>query len=674
VFDISNLLIVLLAFGLSLIVPTLRTALWLSKEKSWPNILLIALVIGLTSQGVLGFFWNHFLRDGIYLEITIYLLFWLIITVILSFFQKKPSSSSNPLMIKEDYYLITLIILAVAVRSIHPIQHMALGQSDAYSHLQFLRNVVDTGFVQNVMYPPGYHWILALPTAAFHLDPYLVARYGGAFFGAGLVLAAYVFVKSIARQPAPIFSAFLVSCFPGLYLLQKAGVGAFANQMGLFFIPAVFYFYIMTEENNFREAPIAYALLALSLMGLSVSVPMMLIHVLLILCIVRMSMFMSDRKKWFSQTGVLACLVLPAVILLSLHLIHAGPVHQEKTIELITAGASTNSGLSLSEKSTGTVPFHLEDVTGFLKSISNYPVLSLAFDFFSIKRWGIDSVAANSIGVLILVIFGICMWCGFIGKRIGWVMLGFWGIIASVQTLTGFLQFSGYQREGWSLLIVVASLSGIFCGAIYRWGRKWVVFKGVVFTAILLSILGSFLYPPVHELRASCAEDEIIRVVRDISQRYTDPGYLSIPERLVIGDQAFKAILSSHLPLTIMTRKMTGWHDYNQGELVPTVIHPSKKIQVITISSEVPKGFILKTNRQYLVLMDNKTEGCFKDNITFSMFTSQQKTYVNDRESYFKINESLESYLDSLNPDDWQILKSVVNRNLIVISITPVMI
>lgn len=670
-FDIGNLLIVILACGLSLIVPPLRTALWLSKEKSWPDILLIALVLGLASQGVLGFIWNHFLRAGIYLEITIYLFWWLIITVIVSFFQRRQSLSSNLLMVKEDYCLIGLIILAVAVRSIHPLQHMALGQSDAYSHLQFLRNVVDTGFVHNVMYPPGYHWILSLPTAAFHLDPYLVARYGGAFFGAGLVLAVYVLVKSIAIQPAPIFSAFLVSCFPGLNLLLKTGVGTFANQLGLFFIPAIFYFYIITEEKKFRESPMAYALLALSLMGLSISVPMMLIHVLLILFIVRMSVFIINREKWLSQTGVLVCLVMPAIILLSLHLIHVGPVYQQKTIELITAGTSMNSSLSLSAKSMDTVPFYLADFAGFLKSISNHPVISLAFDFFSRKRWGIGHVAANSIGCMILIIFGISLWYGFIGKRMGWVMLGFWGIVASVQTLTGILQFSGYQREGWSLLIVVACLSGIVGGAIYRWGRKWVVFKAVVFTTILLSILGSFLYPPVHELRASCAEDEIIRVVRDISQRYTETGYLSIMGKPVISDQAFTAVLSSHLPLTIVTRKITGWHDSNQGELVPTVIHSQKILQVITVSSEVTKNF-LKTNRQYLVLMDKKTEGCFKDNVAFSMITPRQvKTYVDDRESHYKINESLETYLNSLNPDDWQILKSVISRNLIAISVVP---
>ena len=71
--------------------------------------------------------------------------------------------------------------------------------------------------------------------------------------------------------------------------------------------------------------------------------------------------------------------------------------------------------------------------------------------------------------------------------------------------------------------------------------------------------------------------------------------------------------------------------------------------------------------------MDKKTEGCFRNKVNFSMITpGQVKTYIDNRESLFKINESLEIYLNSLNPDDWQILKSVINQNLTTISIKPV--
>lgn len=670
--DIGNLLIVLLACGLSLIVPTLRTALWLCEEKSWPNIFLIALVLGLTSQGILGFFWNHYLRIGVSLEITLYFLGWLITTVIVSLSQKRQPFPRKIPMNREDYFLIGLLILAVAVRSIYPLQHMFLGQSDGYSHLQFLRDVVDTGFVHNVMYPPGYHWILALPTAAFHLDPYLVARYGGAFFGAGLVLAVYVLVRSIAGHPAPILAAFLVSCFPGLNLLLKTGVGAFANQLGLFFIPVVFYFYIITEEKKSRESPMAYALLALSLMGLSISVPMMLIHVLIILFIVRMFLLIKWRNKWFFQTGIIALSILPALILLSLHLLHAGPVHQQKTIEVITAGTSINSVSPLRAKTSDTSLSRSEDPTGFLKSALRHPAVGLVYDFFSGKRWGIGHIAANTIGFVILIMFGISIVYGVIGKRMGWILLGFWGLIASLQTLTGFLQFSGYQREGWSLMIAAACLASIFGAAIYRWGRQWVVFKAAIGIAVMLSIVGSFIYPPIHELRASCAEDEIIQVVRDISYRYTENRYWSIADKPIENDPRYLSAFSSRLPLTIMTRKMTGWHDSNQGELVPTVIHPSNKMRVMTISSEVAGKNFFENNRQYLVLMDKKTEGCNRNKVFFSMIDPRHvKRYIDVRESYYEINESIGSYLNTLNPDNWQILKSVISQNLIALAVTP---
>jgi hypothetical protein len=671
--DIGNLLIVLSACGLSLIVPPLGAALWFSEDKSWPNILLLALVLGLSTQGVFGFFGNHFLRTGITLEITIYFLGWLIATAIILISQRKQKLFQRLSISREDFVLVGLLVLAIAVRSIHPLQHMALGQSDAYSHLQFLRDVLDSGFIQNVMYPPGYHWILALPTAAFHLDPYLVARYGGAFFGAGLVLAVYVLVKSIAGNPAAIFSAFLVSCFPGLNLLLKTGVGAFANQLGLFFIPVVFYFYIVSEEKTFGKSPMAYTLLALSLMGLSISVPMMLIHVLLILFMVRMSQLIKRRDKWFFQTGIFALSILPALILLSLHLLHAGPVHQKKTIEVITAGASINSvPSSPGETSEGVSQFPLPYPTRHLKTVLNHPAMNLLFDFFSVKRCGVGHFAVNTIGFLILIISGISILWGFRGGGMDLAVLGFWGVIASLQTMTGFLQFSGYQREGWSLMIAAACLSGIIGATIYCWGKRWGIFKAAVIIAVLLSISGSFIYRPVHELRVSCAEDEIIQVARDISYRYTENRYWSIADKPIENDPRYLSIFSSPLPLTVMTRRMTGWHNSNQGELVPAVIHPSKKMQVMTISSDVAGKNFFENNRQYLIFMDKQTEGCFQDKVFFSMIDPRQvKSDIDGRESYYEINKSIGSYLNTLNPDHWQILKSVISPNLIALAVTP---
>ncbi|MCL2669624.1 MAG: glycosyltransferase family 39 protein, partial [Syntrophaceae bacterium] len=523
------------------------------------------------------------------------------------------------------------------------------------SHLQFLRDVIDRGFVQNVIYPPGYHWILALPTKIFHLDPYLVARYVGAFFGAGLVLAIYVLVKPLAGCSSALLSAFLMACFPGFYLLQKTGVGAFANQLGLFFIPTAFCFYIAKKEKA----------LALSLMGLSVSVPMMLIHVLLTLAIAHLAFFIRERVDRWPRTGILALAVLPAILLLGLHFFQAGPVHQKATIVVITQGASTISAPSPSGKAS--------EETDRVSS-GNHPLMRLIRDFLSGKRLGFGNTGVNAIGCVLLILFVITIVGGIARGRPGLALLGFWGFIASLQTLTGVLQFSGYQREGWSLMIAVACLLGIIGGRVYDRGRgkRRVLFMTTAIVVAILSITGSFLYPPAHELRASCGEDELIRVVRNISSRYSEKSYLSITDKAVGAHPGSLLALSPRLPLTIITRKMTGWPGSNQGELVPTVIDPSDKLRVRTVPPGADLSAYLPQNGQHVVLLDKLSEDCLRNNVFFSFIDPRQvQNYLNDRQSYYKINDTILSYIDALDPNAWNIEENMFGNNLSVFTIVP---
>jgi hypothetical protein len=117
---------------------------------------------------------------------------------------------------------------------------------------------------------------------------------------------------------------------------------------------------------------------------------------------------------------------------------------------------------------------------------------------------------------------------------------------------------------------------------------------------------------------------------------------------------------------------MTGWEDSNQGELVPTVIHASKTMQVMTISSEADEKNLFKKDRQYLVLIDKKTEGCNWNKAFFPMIDPRRfKSYIDGSESYYKINEAIESYLNTLNPDNWQIVRSAISPNLITFAAAP---
>ena len=256
------------------------------------------------------------------MEVIFYYLFWLTTSVILIVFRRRLHLQKQESEQKTDKKILLVILcIAVVVRCIHPLQHIALGQSDAYSHLHFLRDVLTSGYLQNPIYPPGYHWVLALPTLTFHLDPFNVARYVGAFFGTGLVLAVFVLVKEASDDMSASLSAFLVACFPGFYMLQKTGVGAFANQLGLFLIPVILYFYIRMIENDFRWSSYSF-LFIISLMGFIASVPMMMIHVCLIIILERIFALVKRPSGWISRSMVVAASGIPALLLFLFHLLN----------------------------------------------------------------------------------------------------------------------------------------------------------------------------------------------------------------------------------------------------------------------------------------------------------------------------------------------------------------
>lgn len=117
-------------------------------------------------------------------EATVYLCL-LVGLSLLSFLSHRLRQSAVQLLsknaIKGALPLLLILIIAFAVRSLHPLQSAALGQSDAYTHLHYLRHLAEHARIFNIVYPAGYHWLLALPVLVFGLDPYIVVRFAGAF-------------------------------------------------------------------------------------------------------------------------------------------------------------------------------------------------------------------------------------------------------------------------------------------------------------------------------------------------------------------------------------------------------------------------------------------------------------------------------------------------------------
>jgi formylglycine-generating enzyme required for sulfatase activity len=470
----------------------------------WPLTLLVALLLGLTSQSLCGILWSRCVPGAAGGEVAVYLGFWLLLALAATVRRSPPArrSAAVPLTLRENAGLVGILLLALAVRSLHPLHVWALGQSDAYTHLTMLRELLADGRLANSGYPPGYAWTLALPAALSRLDAYFVARFGGAFYGAALVLAVYALVRfGCGRPRAALFSAFFAACFPGLMLLLKTGVGTFANQLGLLLVPCVFLGLLLAH----REPParrLAWLLMATALLGLLLAVPMMALQTLLVLLSAQMVFIAwrsaADRRRVAHRLLWL----VPALLALGVvPLLGAGRVWLARSVMVMTQA-----------EETFVAPLPLAPGCSWTRVLEVGSALAqLVRDFLHIKRWGFHHPLFDVALLAMLAFFlGALVW-GFRKRRPGWLLLGFWGALASVQTATGFLQFTAYQREGWSLLIAVACLGGLVADVFWHWSR-W--FRPVIAIGLACSAGWTLAHPPLHTLTNSTAEEELVHIAR----------------------------------------------------------------------------------------------------------------------------------------------------------------
>ena len=375
---------------------------------------------------------------------------------------------------RRDWLLAAIVLLAWTVRMIHPLQTWALGQSDAYSHLGFLRDVLEQGRVGNPDYPPAYSWVLAFPAWMLRGHPYWVARFGGALFGAGLALGVYALMARARGRAAGLAAAALVAGCPLFWLLQKTGVGCFANQLGLLLIPAALWAYVSGRRGW----------VALALAALAVSVPMMLLHVLMLLGILLLLDRDAGRGRWV-WAGILA-LALALALGIAFRL---PPARGMVIASMLTGryGLAEQAGAGWG------------DVMGVL-----------AGDFLSIKRAGYGSGLLNGAALASAAVFAAALGTGWRREDAAWRIVGAWGVLTSVNVHLGLFQFSNYQREGWSLLLAAACLGGLIFSSLWQsradpgWRRAWLA-------GLLGASLAGLAVPPAHVISSGPSESDVVR-------------------------------------------------------------------------------------------------------------------------------------------------------------------
>lgn len=440
-------------------------------------------------QALLGLVWSVTVESRPGFEVAL----WFAFMALPAFWQYRRAREEFA-AIPTDRVLVLIVLAGVALRWVHPLLTATLGQSDAYSHLQFLRDYVAHADLRHPYYPAGFHAVLALPTRLFSLDPYLVARYGGAFFGALLILVLGRFAGACSGQVTAIrYAALLVACNPLAYLLAKTGVGVFPNQWGLVLLP-----FSLLGYARLRAREPGVMGWRLGLLGLAVSVPLLLIDVIqvvlldvLIGSIRREWKFRGGRTGWLWGVVALACLAgsLPFVNLGQGSLIH--------TMSMLTGHE------------------------GALRSVPDAILVTLK-DYISVKRWGFGNLPADGALLGLAAGFLTALVVALRTQNFGLRILALWGGMAVLQTGTGLFQFASYQRAGWQLLAAALLLAGVILAALPAGWLKGRI-RAVIAAGLGLGAVLAFLHPPAHPNLHSASESEMLTITRTLSRGRIPP-------------------------------------------------------------------------------------------------------------------------------------------------------
>ena len=521
--------------------------------------------------------------------------------------------------------LCLLFFWGIIIRIIHPLTSQALGQSDAYSHLNFIDQIVAQGAITTIFYPPGFHWVAALPAILFPIDTYDIVRYGGMFFGGILMLVVWDFFRHCRNKAGALIAVFLIACFPGTYLLAKTSIGLFANQLGLVLLPAFFLHYLFSKnQTGFRSAVPT----VLILLGLFVSVPLMTLNAVMLFAVSFAILTLQKKslpRKFHSPSTV--ALLIPILIAAGYFLI----LHQNFFLPSI--------GLATGQASPETYFVALQ---------------LLLNDFFSAKRLGTGNITYNIVLVGLGIFCLLCLWSSWVKRDNFFLLVSLWALLTYVETTTGLLQFSAYQRAGWEFLLCLCLLGGFVFHYYFQKVALWKSTKTAIAGTVTCSIILSLYFFPRHIPVLSRNEDALISIMRMIQCIKNDAIQ---PTTLKSYKQHISAGLLTFLSPTdtIFIRQIS---NFTHGDPVATLLKQTNGVKHIPIgiASRMPYP---EDNKTTLVILDQCHEDTRvnPDTATSKLQQGQNDIFMSSRNKNCLItNKKIRQWLDGLDKRKWQLI------------------
>ncbi|MCX6809789.1 MAG: hypothetical protein NTZ65_03535 [Candidatus Berkelbacteria bacterium] len=417
---------------------------------------------------------------------------------------------------------LSLIVILAAIlytRYFDSFKFVGPGGNDTYSHLLFVKNLLETGYLSNGYYAPGFHLFL-MPIAKI-IPSYYLYRFTGPAIGIISVIAIVLLIKDYLKNRSLLILLLALLASPIYNQLTLQTISFFSSSLTFIYF-ASFIFLLSDKSGEQRKIP-QYLFFIFCGIALAVTVPYLFVTLIpaFLTVFIIVLIFKSSFEKKYSRYLLQLILILFIGFAFSFgHLfIQSNILKHYAGFPGIPVATEDNGETTLTSNNEVANQYHLPNfisANSFLK-----PMFGTGIDLIKIKKLRpINSVLG--LGAYLWIAFSIYLLVYAIRKKnSALVVVATFSIIFGVHTQTGLFEMSYYRgRSGWYLLLlsilgIVLFLDQVYSSKLSRW---------FLAACVAISITGFFLPPVFYR---SYYDDEF-KIASQIVKQFPDTAILLV--------------------------------------------------------------------------------------------------------------------------------------------------
>lgn len=483
-FGIITIFIILLFSGFSFYFPLFKI------YKSPEIALKFSIPLSISLEIIFGYFFYSF---GIVHLFPIAFLIFILSLNIYSFralnFELAIIFKNSFKKIRGSYLYLLLIVPLLYSRFFDSVTNVAPGNNDTFNHLNFIKDLVNHGFLNNPYYAPGYH--LLLYPLTFFVSYENIYRFAGPVVGCIVILSIFLLFKNSFKHSLSKIIFIALSCLFVFNQFSLQTISLFSSALSFIFVACFIYLISKPKELSEKSLIIFYFILTTSL---ALTVPYLFVQLIPVALIIYLfSHFSKKDMLKISQHFFFKILIISIVGFF----ISFGHVYLQTNIirknigfpKINTVNSDGSLGSNYQSEFTNISPKLTQNIL-----ISKYalPMIEIGLDIVKVK----NIRPANTIlgaGAYVWLAISIFLLIYSIRKNDTLLFgLASFSIIFGISTQTGILEMSFYRgRAGWYLLMFALLGSTFIFDIFYK--TKYQI-PSMIF--ILISSFSAILFPP----------------------------------------------------------------------------------------------------------------------------------------------------------------------------------